>query len=230
MSKLVSVIIPTKDRERFTISTLRDISRQLYRPLEVIVVDQSLPPATGIRKSLESIGLPYLYLWVATPGASRARNTAISRAKGDILLFLDDDVRIDDECFVSHHVGALEGPLVGAVCGRVIQDGDHRKPSGLPPTAWPSLGLVLGGPSCERAAFVNNLAGGNMSVWRTVLDQVGLFDEEFGAPCLYEETDLALRIRAGGNRIAFRPDCCLTHLRAPSGGQRPGGTFHDSRF
>lgn len=90
---LVSVIIPTYKRPESVLRLLRSLSRQTLPPdqFEVIVVDDGsrYDPAlvTG-----ESFPFPLHYMRQANQGATIARNNGVEQSKGEVLIFIDDDV------------------------------------------------------------------------------------------------------------------------------------------
>jgi len=88
------VIIPTLGRQQYLSRTVADLQSQSYTNAEIIVVDQSVEPEVINRVAPAPSRLPIQYLRDRGSGAARARNIGILAAKGDILLFLDDDVEI----------------------------------------------------------------------------------------------------------------------------------------
>lgn len=87
----VSVIIPTKNRAVDLARTIETLLQQTVQPLELIIVDES-PAPTFTRE----IKFPVVCIHDTTlSGASVARNVAMGRARGDIWLFLDDDVLLE---------------------------------------------------------------------------------------------------------------------------------------
>lgn len=91
MSPRVSVIIPTRNRADLLPRAVRSALDQTFRDLEVIVVDDGSQDHT--RKQVYSFGDPRVrYIRHAqASGASGARNTGLSAAKGEFCAFLDDD-------------------------------------------------------------------------------------------------------------------------------------------
>jgi len=96
---LVSVIVRTKDRPRLLPEALESIARQIYRRLEVIIVNDG-----GERPSLPA-GFPFPVRTVdLDPGRGRAAaaNAGIAAARGDLVGFLDDD-----DLFYPEHLATL---------------------------------------------------------------------------------------------------------------------------
>ena len=86
---LVSVIIPTYDRERFLGEALANAYAQAYEPLEVIVVDDGSTDATA--ELVTAFAHPVRYVRQEHRGVSVARNRGLAEAHGDLIAFLDSD-------------------------------------------------------------------------------------------------------------------------------------------
>ncbi len=86
---LVSVIIPTFNREIYLLKAIESVANQSYKNIEIIVVDDG---STHIYA--ESICEKFnncTYFYKKNGGLSSARNYGISQAKGEFIAFLDDD-------------------------------------------------------------------------------------------------------------------------------------------
>ncbi len=126
MSPSVSVAICTKDRLedlKRTLSVL--ISTHATNPLlkEIVVVDNS---ATGTAQEVVAAareeGAPTLsYFHVSTPGVSSARTKALREVRGDVLVFVDDDMDVSPDLIESHS-RALSEFGVGVSLGRIVPD------------------------------------------------------------------------------------------------------------
>ena len=93
----ISVIIPTKNREKDLLECLDSLFKQDYLPKEIIIVDQSIKERREKIKSVipSSVSLIYIYDPKIT-GATQARNIALNYIKSDLVLLLDDDVILLD--------------------------------------------------------------------------------------------------------------------------------------
>lgn len=134
--------------------------------------------------------------------AARARNLGAALARGDHLLFIDSDC-IAAPDLVERIVARLhEGDIV--VCGGVvIETGEY----------WSDCDNLLvfadylaTAPAGERV-WAPSL---NLCIRRSVFWRIGGFDERFPGAA-GEDTDLSLRLRASGIRIAFEPRARVTH-------------------
>lgn len=189
----LSVIIPTHDRRALLERVLAGLEAQTYRDFEVIVaVDGSTDGTTTLLEAIRRRD-PFTLVVIALPqgGQARARNAAIRAATGEVVVLVDDDIVLEPEALALHaafhavHPGDI---AVGAVTN--VQTGTVDAP---------------------RVPTWMNFTGMNVSVSRTALLEVGLFDEtfsEYGG----EDLDLGIRLERAGNRFRRLPDAGSTHL------------------
>ncbi len=225
---LISVIIPTYGREEPLKDTILDVLNQDYPNYEVIVVDQTQvhEPATQAfldEKAQEGKIRFFRLQWASLPGA---RNFAVRRAKGEIMVFIDDDVRLEPG-YLSAHAKNYERPEVGAVAGRVFDRmklSDHAEGleiQDLPPEAmdpgiaWYHINLV----HTVKPQRVLSARGCNMSYRSDVFKKHGVwFDERFQGSAVREESDFCLRFRKTGLIVWYDPEAHLVHLGEETGG------------
>ena len=86
---LVSVILPTYNRECFLGESIRSVLGQTYGNLELIVVDDG--STDGSADLVASIAPEARYVWQANRGVADARNRGLVEARGDLIAFLDSD-------------------------------------------------------------------------------------------------------------------------------------------
>ncbi|HYW20234.1 MAG TPA: hormogonium polysaccharide biosynthesis glycosyltransferase HpsN [Nodularia sp. (in: cyanobacteria)] len=226
---LISVIIPTYGREETLRDSIIDVLNQDYPNFEVLVVDQSPTHQPEIQAYLEEIFAAnkiqlFRLDWASLPGA---RNYGVRRSKGEIILFIDDDVNITPEFLAAHAKNYVQNPEVGAVAGRVFDRGKLSDSGGelqieyLPPEAmdpgiaWYHIDLV----HTIKPQQVLTARGCNMSFRREIFTKYGLnFDERFRGSAVREESDFCLRIRQTGYKIWYDPEAYLIHLGEETGG------------
>ena len=207
---------------------------------EVIVVDNS--PGDGSAELLRA-RFPEVILItnVANVGFGRANNQGAAVAQGRYLLLLNPDAFV--------HAGTVDGlvafmdahPAAGAVAPRLrYADGRLQRSVTSFPTVqtelWTTLGLdralprhpVFGHYKLTHWAMddlreVEALMGACLLLRRTVIDHIGLFDEQF---FMYtEEVDLCYRLHQAGWKSYFLPDVEATHLWGGSAQRVPHQTF-----
>ena len=226
---MISVVIPTYNREQTLRETLAGLMRQDYPNFEVLVIDQTHTHESETQVYLEQLANAgkikwFQVNWANLPGA---RNYAVRRAVGDIILFIDDDVELPNGFLAAHACNYLEKPDVGCVAGRVFDrmklgdSGGDLAIEYLPPEAmdagiaWYFIDLV----HTVKPQQVLSARGCNMSFRKQVFAEHGLsFDERFAGSAVREESDFCLKLRSTGLKIWYDPNACLVHLGEESGG------------
>jgi glycosyltransferase involved in cell wall biosynthesis len=111
--QMVSVIIPTYDRDELLIRAVKSVLAQTYRPLEVIVIDDCSP--TPVQEVLKDANIELdtisIYRHNNNKGGNAARKMGIELASGKYLAFLDDDdewvdTKIEQQVQSSHETEA----------------------------------------------------------------------------------------------------------------------------
>ncbi len=224
--KTLSVVIPTLGRSKELIDTIQSLQSQSVRPLEIVVVDQNRPSYQDVDQALAQIfGVRHIH--AETPGLVINYNRCLIEARGEVVLFLDDDVIPEPKLFENHvrHYDApsLPGELpVGAVAGRLTQAQGQADPSRELRSGryhrW--RGSVTAHFNSLTEQEVDFGQGANLSFLREALLRVNGFDSGFDGNGYFFEPDACLRVKAAGYRIVFDPNASLHHLMAPSGGAR----------
>ena len=178
----------------------------------MVVVDDC--SEDGTFEYLQGLDTPYSLVPIrhdVNKGRSAARNTAIRAATGDLVVFVDDDMRCEPDFLTQHvrfheaHPGivaigsAITAPELGrrTVFSYLDEMGVHR--------------LTPGAVSPSRY-FVTN----NASVERRHLLDVGLFDESFRRYG-FEDTELAFRLEDdAGLRFLYCAEAVAYHLHDQS--------------
>ena len=106
-----SIVIPTLNEQNYVGFLLSDIARQTRKGDEVIVVDGSSQDATA--SVVERF--PWVDLLIGAPPVANQRNLGGRRARGDIVVFLDADVRLP-ETFLEGFLERIEQRHLDIAC------------------------------------------------------------------------------------------------------------------
>jgi glycosyltransferase involved in cell wall biosynthesis len=212
----VTVAIPTYQREAELVATVRCVAAQRRTADEVLVIDQSADHTAATNEALASAERAGRIRWIRQPEASltKARNRALGEARGEVVLFIDDDVLLPEQ-FVAHHVRHFEGGRVDAAAGPALDREDAFDWSELPAGDPKIRGLRMTNSSGHRVEGVPHLTGCNHSVRRESAILAGGYDELFIGSAYGEDNDFALRLFERGGRFIYDPEAWLIHLRAP---------------
>jgi glucosyl-dolichyl phosphate glucuronosyltransferase len=223
----VSVIVPTRNREHWLDACLESLAAQDYAGwFEVIVVDNGSTDATPeILERWRRKDHRYRATRESRMGLSRAKNAGIRMARGDLLLFTDDDVIVDPgwiDAYVRFLASTTEvGPMVAG--GKIVPTPDDLAewPGWVNELALDDLGRLdyrREQPLLEAWEYV---WGANMAVPARMIERVGLWDESLGR-CgdtrgTFEDTELQDRVRAAGGSVWFVPGAVVHHRIARRG-------------
>ncbi len=221
----ISIAIPTYHREEVLIDTIRDALAQSEKNIEVLVIDQSKQHKPQTSRALLAISdKRYRYFLVDPPSVTAARNFALRVALAPIVLFLDDDVKLDKDLARYHLQAYQEHPDVSAVGGRVLQAGFPIKKEVL---RFDDFAIPHGVFTATASGLTNAFAGGNCSLKVSDALAVGGFDTRYYGNAFREESDMSLKMSGAGMKIWYESRAELLHLAAPYGGNRVKGHIYD---
>jgi glycosyltransferase involved in cell wall biosynthesis len=201
---LLTVVIPTRNREEPLRRALRRLQEQTLAPsCEVLVVDDgSDPPVVCVNQA----GTPTVRVVRLLHGErSAARNQGAREAKGQILLFLDDDMLASRNLLEAHAQAQSEWPGALAIGATPLSDEVLASPFGRFRSAIETNSL----PTCRGpVARVNFATAQNMSILRERFLALGGFEPSIVSS---EDQDLALRHSAAGGTIVYLPEAIAIH-------------------
>lgn len=221
-SPTTSVVVVTYERPSFVKQCLDCLARQSVAPLEVIVVDSSPYGATHRLVTSQYADVVYLPNYAGYGAIAEARQIGVQRARGEIVAFVDDDSYAADD-WLERLLEHYDDVTIGAVGGRIVQEHDGVAPGDEPIGRLLPDGTLTGnfGRVVPGIVDVDHLPGANLSVRRTVLEEIGGVHGGYRGTSLREETDICLRIAAHGHRLVFASSARVDHVAAPHArGQR----------
>jgi GT2 family glycosyltransferase len=207
MDLTASIIVPTRDRAGYLDVALASIAPQAAAAgAEVLVVDDE--PGAATADVARRHGARYV-AHASSRGLNAARNTGIGAARGDLLVFVDDDVAVRPgwlrallaaDASAETDVGVLTGPILARFEDHAFRSCGREEP----PITTQDLGPV------DRD--VPHAWGANMTVRRSWIERAGRFDESRE---LYgDEQEFQQRLLAAGGRIRYVAAAALDHRRA----------------
>jgi GT2 family glycosyltransferase len=201
----VSIIIATHARPESLARLLKSLKPQLRDNCELIVAENGTPALSKLPNS----EIVKLHLHDRRAGKCRIQNLAISKATGDVLVFLDDDLFVAADYLDQLKRFFVFHPEFAAMKGRVLPQEDPRKVVGQ---NWVYLDLPIVDHGNEIVE-VKGVLGANMAFRAPALRAVGPFDERLGpgAAGHEEETEMSARIRRAGYRIGYSPNAVAYH-------------------
>ena len=230
------VILNFRAKDKLRVALTSVFASQTKYSYEVFVVDND--SQDGSAEMVES-EFPNVKL-IRNPnnGFSKGNNVAIRQAAGRLILTLNPDTKLEpsvlEECinYLDAHtdIGALGCKLIKAdgtldkACRRSFPDplNSFFRLSGLAllfPKSKTLAAYNLSYLSEDQETDVDSLTGAFMLMPKKVLDEVGLFDEEF---FMYgEDLDLCYRIKQAGYRVFYYPKVITHHYKGQSSKKTP---------
>lgn len=208
----LSIILCTRNRVHALRACLAALDLQEVAEVhgEVILVDNGSTDETSAvmeRFAAQAEGqVPVQRIHVAEPGLSRARNAGVRTARGQVLVFLDDDVYLGEN-YLRIARNVLDVYELDYCGGRILlydpSDADYGCSRGeafrrIPPGSF---------------VHPNLMQGANMIIHRRVFDRVGLFDPRLGAGMQFrcEDLDMIARASLAGFVGAHVPELVVYH-------------------
>jgi glycosyltransferase involved in cell wall biosynthesis len=197
----VSILIPTLNRYEYLRRLLPQLKTQTIPPAEIIIVDQTPEPTRVKSLSEEFDDLPLRIFYLKEAGQCSARNAGLNQARGDYILFLDDDDEVPSN-LIEAHLGCLQQFQVPVSCG----DADV---AGAAPLAKQFYSI-----RCSDVFPTNNTL-----IHRSALESSGLFDLAYDHG-ERADGDLGMRVYLSGKTMILNSGIRVLHHHAKVGGLR----------
>jgi GT2 family glycosyltransferase len=202
----ISVVIPTHNRADALDLSLSHLARQeVDASWEVVVANNRSTDNTDQVVAQRNFPVPLQLVHEQTPGPAAARNAGARHAKGEYLLFMDNDILVEPD-FLQRHLNALKNHPGCWVVGQVINlPEQERSPFGqFRKSLFPFI------PRDQPAAGTDAITGQNVSMPRADFAALGGFDESFFVAS-GEDRELLLRARQKGVKLILDPGIVVLH-------------------
>jgi GT2 family glycosyltransferase len=221
MTAKFSVVIPHWNGKHFLPPCLDSLQRQTYPAVEVIVVDNA---STDGSQALLREQYPWVRL-IELPenrGFTGACNAGMQAAQGEIVALLNNDTEVEPDWAAVIMDAFARFPDVGSVASKMLlyDKRDHLHTAGDYFTVDGRAGnrgvwqKDVG--QYDHEEFVFSACGGSSAYRRSMLDQIGLLDDEFFF--LMEDVDLGWRAQLAGWRCLYTPRAVVYHHLSATGG------------
>jgi glucosyl-dolichyl phosphate glucuronosyltransferase len=220
---MISVVICTYNRCEVLKQTLQSFA-EMELPSgfswELLVVDNNSTDAT--REFISSVAkesqLPLRYLFEERQGKTFALNAGVKEAKGEVLAFTDDDVRVDPR-WLSRIKEAFDQSDCAGVGGKIVPLWSSPKPPWLVLEGAYKLNDIHGGydlgGEVRQVTPKTTPFGANLAFRKTAFAKHGLFRTDLGpsanSQMPMEETEFCRRLMLGGENILYLPGVVVYH-------------------
>lgn len=205
----VSIVIPTRGRPAYLEVALASIVPQARTAgAEVLVIDDAGPSPEACAQA-QRLGARY-EPHARALGLNVARNTGVERSRGELVVFVDDDIEARSGWLEALIGAAREHPGVDVFAGRIRPRLEGKPPRTCGREGAPVTTLDLGPDDAEtRYAW-----GANMAIRRTALERVGAFDVALAHGGDEQEWQERLRAREPGARVLYVGGAAVDHRRS----------------
>jgi glycosyltransferase involved in cell wall biosynthesis len=220
---IVTVILCTYNRAHSLHTALESVIASAlasHVDWELLVVDNNSRDRT--REVINEFCLRHpgrvRYIFEAQQGHTRARNTGIRESRGEILVFVDDDVTVEPTWLDNLAGGLRDGQWSGSG-GRILP------PQGFSPPPWLALRgpWGQGGVLCAQFDMGDTAVelkdeppyGANMAFRKEMFEKYGVFRTDLGhcgdGLIGNDDTEFGRRLMAGGERLRYEPFAVVYH-------------------
>jgi len=225
--------VPTHNRSQLLQATLASIAA-LHLPAgmeaECIVVDNRSTDGTSgvVAEFANHSALPTRYVYEVGAGSSYARNRAVEEARGDFILFIDDDAVAEPD-WAAEMLAEIECRQLDVACGMVLPQWSIEPPRWLGPSLYVRLAVHdparMAVASRAEREMIHNYFSANVGFRRRAFATFGNFRQDLGViggnPMSGEDTELFDRIISKGGAVGFAPRARVHHMIPPERMRRP---------
>lgn len=200
-----SVIIPAYNSEKTISKCISSLLRQTNKPDEIIVVDDgSIDKTKKEVKKFKDVKL----ISQINRGPASARNLGVKKAKGDILLFTDDDC-IPDRYWVSEMEKPFRSKTVDGVQGRYM-----TKQEGLIPR-FVQMEIEDRYDRMKKRENIDFIGSYSAGYRKSIFMKYGGFDESFPVAS-GEDPELSFKLSEHGHKMVFNEKAVVYHNHTES--------------
>ena len=225
---LVSVIIPNKDEKETLQTCLEMLEKNTgYQNFEIIIVENNSTTDEIFRYYKELSGNRKIHLlrWGKEFNYSAINNFAVAHAKGEYLLFLNNDVKSINSDWLEEMLGVCQRPEVGGVGAKLIYPDNTIQHAGCVIGMGGIAGHMFVDMPADRTGYLHKasllqdmsaVTAACLLMKKEVFEQAGGFTEELAVA--FNDVDLCLKVRKNGYLIVYDPYVKLYHMESKTRG------------
>jgi glycosyltransferase involved in cell wall biosynthesis len=227
MSPSVSVCICTYNRSQSLRRTLNSFAAQNdvnVDTVELLIVNNNCTDDTDEVVEAFRERLAIRRVTESRQGLAHARNKAVAEFRGEVLLFTDDDVRLETGWLAAYQDAIHRFPEADYFGGRILTDWGQAKPRWIGDEPLPLIdgALVWFDHGAETRMFRATEPppfGASFAIRRQLSDKIGLFRTDLGPGGIGrgfgDETEFLMRARAAGAQGVYVGEALCFHVYDP---------------
>ena len=217
MEPRVSIIVLNWNGKKYIRDCLESLLSINYNNYEVIVVDNASTDGSTdiIREYSKKYSKIKLIENKTNLGFSKGNNIGIKASKGEIIILLNNDTKVDRE-WLKEVVRTFNSDKNIGIVGSKLLYLETKKIQSLGcieifPGLWQNLTFIR---QHNNLIEVDYVGGAALAIRRKVLCKIGLLDEDFFA--FFEDTDLCYRAKKAGYKVVVNPKAIVYHYGSAS--------------
>lgn len=225
---LVSIIIPNKDEKETLKDCIESIRKKTeYENYEIIIVENNSTTEEIFQYYKELSQDPRIRLlrWKREFNYSAINNYGVSHARGEYLIFLNNDVKIITPGWIKEMLGVCQRPEVGAVGVKLIYPDNTIQHAGCVIGIGGIAGHMFVDMPANRTGYLHKasilqdmsaVTAACMMMKRTAFEEAGGFTEKLAVA--FNDVDLCLKVRKNEKLIVYDPYVQLYHMESKTRG------------
>jgi len=217
-SPLVSIIIVNYNGEKFLKKCLSSIKRQTYSDFEIIIVDNGSTDGSVKFVKREYLGSVRLIENSQNLGFGKGNNQGIMISKGEYVALLNNDTEVEPNWLSELVKVAQSDKRIGMCASKIILGDNQAQIDAAGHLIYPD-GLNRGRGHREKDVGQYDIKeevlfpSACAAIYsRDMLDEIGLFDEDFFA--YGDDTDIGIRARLMGWKCIYVPTAVVYHYHS----------------
>lgn len=227
--KKVSIIIPNKDQKEILERCIESIIQKTdYKNYEIIIVENNSTTNEIFEyyKTIEQRENIRVVIWKDKFNYSAINNFGVKYANGEYLLFLNNDIEVIRENWLSEMLANVQRKEVGIVGAKLLYPDNMVQHAGV----IIGMGGIAGHPLSRHPADdcgyfargiiqqnLNAVTAACMLTKKEVYEKVNGFEEELAVA--FNDIDFCLKVRKAGYLIVYDPEALLYHHESISRGK-----------
>ena len=225
---LVSVIIPNKD-EKETLQTCLEMLEKntSYQNFEIIIIENNSTTDEIFKYYKELSKDPRIHLlrWGKEFNYSAINNFGVAHAKGEYLLFLNNDVKAINPDWMEEMLGVCQRPEVGGVGAKLIYPDNTIQHAGCVIGMGGIAGHMFVDMPADRTGYLHKasllqdmsaVTAACLMMKKNVFEEAGGFTEDLAVA--FNDVDLCLKVRKNDHLIVYDPYARLYHMESKTRG------------
>lgn len=227
--ELISIIIPNKDEKETLEKCLKSIrEKSTYKNYEIIIIENNSTSEEIFRyyEELKKIENIRVLTWEKEFNYSAINNFGVSHARGEYLLFLNNDIEVITSHWLEEMLGNCQRTEVGAVGVKLYYPDDTIQHAGCVIGIGGIAGHMFVGMDRSRTGYLHKasiqqdlsaVTAACMMMKAEAFQKAGGFTEELAVA--FNDVDLCLKVGKQGYLVVYNPWVEMYHYESKSRGQ-----------